>query len=437
MFEDTFWHQLEGTGMGIDFAGNYACLCLGYLEKVKLFGMNIIPHFTPEDILLIRKAFKRYVDDGFLFWPTHLSINKFIGLLGMSHRCIRYTVEKGGLVIHPGIEHYVENRLVLYRRKEQSINFLDIRVTLFDGRNIETELYYKPTNNHHYLEYESFHAKHVRDNIPYNFFKKIIVFTSDPQKEKSALSEMHGWLIKSNYPKIVVDRALHNARLQGPAPPPEFKKEVIPFVTMNCSNYASSAIVKKANLLLDNCPDDETRNLFAQKRVIHAMKQPPNILRQVTSAKFIGNITSIPPKRNGIFRCSDDRCKIHEHYLMECSEFKVANGSIWQVPSHITCNSKFVVYYLICNGCDNFSKVGKTNNLRKRTNVHISSCKSGKTSDIFDKHVYACKKDHVDPVFKLYVLLELNNYDKLRVYEDDFHRKGFDTSNRYKASTKV
>ena len=75
------------------------------------------------------------------------------------------------------------------------------------------------------------------------------MFTSDPQKEKSALREMHGWLIKSNYPKIVVDRALHNARLQGPAPPPEFKKEVIPFVTMNCSNYASNAIVKKARQL--------------------------------------------------------------------------------------------------------------------------------------------------------------------------------------------
>ena len=122
---------------------------------------------------------------------------------------------------------------------------------------------------------------------------------------------------------------------------------------------------------------------------------------------------------------------------MECSEFEVANGSIWQVSSHITCDSKFVVYFQVCNGCDSFSSVGKTNNLRKRTNVHISSCKSGKTTDLFDKHVYACKKDHADPVFKLYVLLELNNYDKLRVYEDNFHKKGFDTLNRYKASATV
>ena len=417
VFEDRTYHQLEGTGMGIDFAGNYACLCLGYLEKVKLFGLNILSHFSQEDIMLIRAAFKRYVDDGFLFWPTHLSIDIFIELLGQSDPSIRYTVEKGIVTL-----------------RKQRITFLSVRVTLHDGRVIETELFYKPTNNHHYLEYDSFHAKHVRDNIPYNFFKKIIVFTSDCQKEKSALNDMRGWLIKCNYPQNVVDKALHNARLQGPGLPPESKKDVIPFVTTNCSNYASTAIVKKANLLLENCPDAETRRVFAKKRVIHALKQPPNILRQVTSAKFSSNISSTSMKPNGIFPCSDDRCKIHKKYLIQCSEFPVANGTIWKVPSHITCNSKFVVYFLICNGCDTFSKIGKTNNLRKRTNVHSSSCKSGKTTDIFDKHVHACKKDHADPVFKLYVLLELNNYDKLRVYEDDFHKRGFDTSNRYKAS---
>ena len=335
----------------------------------------------------------------------------------MSDPSIRYTVEKGIVLV-----------------KQQRINFLSVRVILHDGRIIETELYYKPTNNHHYLEYESFHARHVRDNIPYNFFKKIIVFTSDSQKEKSALNDMRLWLMKCNYPQNVVDRALHNAKLQGPGLPPEFKKEVIPFVTTNCSNYASTAIVKKANMLLENCPDNETRNLFAKKRVIHAMKQPPNILRQVTSAKFFRNNTTTPPKPNGIFPCTDDRCKIHQKYLIQCSEFRVANGTIWKVPSHITCNSKFVLYYLICNGCDFFSYTGKTNNMRKRTNVHSSSCKSGNSTNLFDKHVYACKKDHADPVFKLYVFLEVNDYDKLRVYEDYFHKKGFDICNRKKAS---
>ena len=417
-FGYTYWHQREGTGMGVDFAGNYACLCVGYLEKVKLFELYMIPRFSPEEITLIKEAFKRYVDDGFIFWPIHLDINVFIEVLGMLHPDINYTIEKGE----------IDGQL-------QSINFLDIKVILHNNKTVETELFYKPTNNHHYLEYNSFHAKHVRDNIPYNFFKKIIVFTSDSKKEKSAINDMRTWLYKSNYPQVIVDKGLHNARLQGPGPDPSKKLEVIPFVTLNCSNFLSKGIVKKANMLLENCPDETTKDLFKQKRVIHAMKQPPSILRQLTSAKFHGTDDSIKP--NGIFKCSDKRCKIHKSYLVQCKEFKVANGETWTVPSHITCKSKMVIYYQICTGCNIFSNIGKTNNLRKRTNGHINHCKTGVTTDKFDRHVFACKQDHLPPFFKLYVLLEVNDYEKLRVYESSFHNKGFDTCNRYKASSAV
>ena len=88
--------------------------------------------------------------------------------------------------------------------------------------------------------------------------------------------------------------------------------------------------------------------------------------------------------------------------------------------------------YRILKADKNKEKI--TNDLRKRTNVHISCGKSEKSTNKADKHFYTCKTDHLDPLFKLYVLLELNDYDKLRVYEDDFHKRGFDTCNQYKAS---
>ena len=52
-FDSNMWHQISGTGMGIDFAGPYACLCIGYLEKVKLFGEIIPGMYTDEEVLLI------------------------------------------------------------------------------------------------------------------------------------------------------------------------------------------------------------------------------------------------------------------------------------------------------------------------------------------------------------------------------------------------
>ena len=416
-FDKCHFHQLEGTGMGVDFAGNYACLCIGYLEKVKLFGLHILPCFTPEDILMIRKAFLRYVDDGFMFWPSYLDINVFVELLAMLHPKIKYTVEKG----------LVENGV-------QTINFLDIKVTLHNRRTIETELFYKETNNHHYLEYNSFHAKHVKDNIPYGFFKKIIVFTSNSEKEKADIERMKNWLYKSGYPKYIVDKGLHNAKLQGPAPDPRTKKDIIPFVTQNCSNYSCKSIVKKFTLMVDSCPDENTKAFFQGKEIVQALRQPENILRQLTSAKFETETSTKKP--NGTHRCRRRNCKICNEYLVECQQVIGDNGVVWKIPSYITCHSQMVLYYLVCLGCRNFSYVEKTNILRKRTNGHISEGRSGKTTNVFDKHVFECKTDHLEPLFTLHVLMEVDNYDKLLVYEDYFHKQGFDKCNRDKAKTK-
>ena len=416
-FDGRFYHQLEGTGMGVDFAGNYACLSIGYLEKVRLFGQLIVPHFKPDEIELIIRAFLRYVDDGFMFWPVFLNITVFINLLDQLDPTgrLKYTVVKG--VLENGAQTNV---------------FMDIKVLLHHHRLVETELHYKETNNHHYLEYNSFHAKHVKNNIPFNFFKKIIVFTSNEQKEKVEIEKMKSWLHKSGYPKYIVDKGLHNARLQGPAPAPSTKKDIIPFVTQNCSNYSCSSVVKKLKLMIEQCPDQSTKSFFENKDIVQAVRQPPSILRQLTTAKFDTEMIQGKPK--GTFKCSHSGCKICNLYLEECETVTGFNDVIWHINSHITCHSRMVLYFLTCLGCSKVSKVGKTNHMRPRVNNHISESKSGDTTDIFDKHVFSCKKDHIEPVFKLNVLMEVDNYDKLLVYEDYFHKMGFDTMNRKKAA---
>ena len=414
-FDGHHYHQLEGTGMGVDFAGNYACLVMGYLEKVKLFGELLTPHFTEEERAMILEAFLRYVDDGFIFWPASLDINIFIGILNQLHPNIKYTVERGSVTING-----------------ETIVFLDIRVTLHNRKRIETELFYKVTNNHHYLEYDSFHAKHVKDNIPYSFFKKILVFTSDSKKEAAEIERMKYWLYNSGYPKYIVDKGLHNAKLQGPAPNPADKKDIIPFVTQNSSNFSCSQVTKKLQLLIDQCPDQETRDFFKSKDIIQAVRQPPNILRQLTSAKF--DSEKVLPDSPGTYKCNNSGCKICVLYMEECQSVTGSNGTTWQIQSRITCHSRLVIYYLTCLGCGKCTKVGKTNVLRDRTNNHISDSKSGATTDTFDKHVFKCKKNHKEPLFKLNVLMEVNHYDKLLVYEEFFHKQGFDTINRKNAT---
>ena len=100
----------------------------------------------------------------------------------------------------------------------QKLNFLDITIILYEDRRIVTDIYYKDTNTHDYLDYHSSHPKHVKDNIPFTLAKKIHVFCSDPDTEKQRLSELREHLIKCNYDPKIIDRGFKNAMLQGPAP---------------------------------------------------------------------------------------------------------------------------------------------------------------------------------------------------------------------------
>ena len=121
-------------------------------------------------------------------------------------------------------------------------------------------------------------------------------------------------------------------------------------------------------------------------------------------------------------------------YLQKCKSFMTSSGKEWFVKCHVNCRSKNAIYFQICNFCNVTSNIGKTDDLRERTNNHISSCRNGTSSDIFDNHVFNCSKvnnvRHVEPYFKLYVLMVLNDYNKLLNYERKSHLEGHDTLNR-------
>ena len=82
--------------------------------------------------------------------------------------------------------------------------------------------------------------------------------------------------------------------------------------------------------------------------------------------------------------------------------------------------------------CNEETYIGKTNNLRKRMNVHISSCRTGNSENIFDKHVHQCgkrKNQLEEPYFKLYALMTLKREEGLLIHERNLHKKRLDTMN--------
>ena len=114
--------------------------------------------------------------------------------------------------------------------------FLDVKVILNKTTKVFlTDIYYKTTNTHDYLPYSSTHLSHVRDNVPFNLAKRIIVFVSCPNAMKKGLPEFRTWLVNCGCPEHTISETLHDAALKGPALYKD-KKNTLTFIKTYHSN---------------------------------------------------------------------------------------------------------------------------------------------------------------------------------------------------------
>ena len=418
IFNNNYYNQTEGTAMGTKAAPPYACLVIAYLEETKLFPTLLPIYFTPEQCKWIENHYKRYMDDGFIPLLKSIDIQLFLKCLNSMHNNINLTVEKATITVIRG--HIAQN-----------LSFLDVNVILTEQNLVETDIFYKSTNSHDYLNFHSSHPEHVNRNIPYNLAKRIICFVTNPTKMKERLDELRVFLRNSHYPYELIERGIFNAQLQGPAP--QKQKSTLPLVTTNFSNMKFNHIVSKANFLLKSSTNERIKEIFSDQKVILSQRQPPNLLRLLSNAKFEEKTQSQLTKQALILKCTDKRCKICLMYLQQDESFLLSNKNTWIVKRQMSCHSKNVIYYLTCNRCDGLTTyIGKTNNLRLRMNQHMSTCRTGNGSDKFDQHVHHCEeknKELKEPFFKLYLLMELNDEKNLLTYESHFHKLGFDTMN--------
>ena len=194
------------------------------------------------------------------------------------------------------------------------LNFLDVSIILHQKGRLETDMLYKETNSHDYLNYFSHHPEHKKQNIPYNLAKRIILFVSDEENMNERLFELKTWLISCSYPLTIIEKALFKAKLQGPVP----KKEgtVIPFVSSHYSNFDSKSISITPSSLLSNVKDSKLRKVFDKCKVMHTLKQPKNLLRLLSKPKVQNCIFG----KYGLYRyeCKDSRCHLCALYIQEC-----------------------------------------------------------------------------------------------------------------------
>ena len=107
----------------------------------------------------------RYIDDGIIILPDVIATEQFLEILNMMHQAIQYTGS--------GNESCVVNA-IRYKRT----NFLSIKVLVNTDNIVKFDVYYKDTNAHDYLAYDSHHPEHTKMNIPYVLSKRIIIISN-------------------------------------------------------------------------------------------------------------------------------------------------------------------------------------------------------------------------------------------------------------------
>ena len=96
------------------------------------------------------------------------------------------------------------------------------------------------------------------------------------------------------------------------------------------------------------------------------------------------------------------------------------------------------MYYLKCNMCDHretyTGKIVGDNvvGFKSRINQHISDCRTGTSTCKFPTHVHHCAmKDKClkETYFQLNIIMKLKDSRQLKLYENHFHKNGYDTIN--------
>ena len=149
--------------------------------------------------------------------------------------------------LHPSIKFTQET-------SRTSLPFLDITVNLKDGQ-VTTDIYYKNTDTHQYLNFKSCHPSHTKRNIPYCLARKICTVIEDKSLREERLDELKNFLILQKYPLTLIQNGIDRAK-QIPIQTlratrhgeSECTNEIVPFVTThnparqkikesNCSKY--------------------------------------------------------------------------------------------------------------------------------------------------------------------------------------------------------
>ena len=402
-FNGVFYSLLEGVPTGEPVAATVATLTIGFLELKlyeevrKAIGNRVEDYF--------RKNWKRFLDDCFIVWRKSFGdFNIIFNIINNLHPSLTFTKEQN----------------------ETGLSFLNLFIYKENGF-IKSDIFYKPTDSHDYLPFNSCHPRHIKSNVPSNLARMICSIVEDPVRREKRLGDLKSWLLKCGYPKMLIKFCFSKYEnencesLRTQIDRSNSDDVLACVITFNPKNpHIFSELYNNVKFLKSN---PLYSKVFHNCKLIKSQRQLPNLGRILENHDI-----ALEQKPKGCFRCTAKKCDTCN--FIEVTSSISFNREIYNLNRHFDCNTKNVIYKLTCNYCNEFY-IGKTNDFKNRVSKHKSDTKLAEQRLLENRyvmkvsqHLFYCKPG-CNFSFKIVPFYEVRNPTliALLTIEDYFVRK--------------
>ncbi|OXA38016.1 hypothetical protein Fcan01_27207 [Folsomia candida] len=252
-FNSEFFSQISGVAMGTKVGPSYACCFLAHQEF--LFFAR---YSGPMPVL-----YKRFIDDIFMiFQSPDTDVTIFLDAMSTMHPSLKFETTISS----------------------SSICFLDLKISIRDHK-ILTSIYYKPTDSHSYLPYDSCHPKHVLDSIPYSQFLRLRRICSDDDDFLTQSFTMSQFFSHRGYPSHLIRRTLEAVKAVSRSsllvPHDKSTKDIVPLVVGYSPNVTT--VVQKTKSLFNSILSHNPN--FSSKPIV-AYRRAPNLQQLLVRSKL-------------------------------------------------------------------------------------------------------------------------------------------------------
>ena len=334
-------------------------------HEIELYA-TIRNKFTLPASNYLEQNWKRFLDDCFIFLRLNLiKSNELLDVLNNINPVIQLTMETS----------------------DTQLPFLDVMINK-EGKKVFMDIYSKPTGSKSYVSFKSNHPKYCLENIPFSLARRICMIAEKDSLKEIKLKELQILLLEQQYPERIIkagikkalkipQNELRNVKEQG-------KKKILPFISIfNPNNAKALPIIKQT---LENIKTSHRmRNALKKVKLINCKRQAPNLGRILCKSSF-----SFSNSISGVRNCG--KSFVCCQYIKEGIEhtFKTVDKKL-EIRLPFNCESKNLIYVVICSGCKE-EYIGQTETmLKERLNTYRQHIRQPELQQIdVEGHIRTC-----------------------------------------------